>query len=152
MSAARLVRNGRAIGTPMIRVLLASDAHRDAAVYLAQTSATGPPWLAIALAVIATLSAVGVASAPALVERAKRGKATPSAAAVAAPTVDGSVDLVRKALDDAWRERDGAQGEAKEAARQLTAAHRVIAERDVEIARLTGRIDALIDRLGKGPA
>ncbi|ANZ35264.1 hypothetical protein BBK82_03415 [Lentzea guizhouensis] len=137
----------------MIRLLLAPATHRDAIVYLAQASATGPPWLAIALAAIATLSAIGVALAPALVERVKRGHTSAASTATPpAPAVEGSVDLVREALADARRERDEAQQEAKDLSRELTNAHREIAERDVVIARRDAQIEALINRLGGGSA
>lgn len=138
----------------MIRHLIAPAAQRDAIVYLAQAATTGPPWLAIALAAIATLSAIGVALAPALVERVKRGRtpaATPSATTQS--SADGSVDLVREALTDVRRERDEAQDEAKELTRELAAANRAIAERDVSIAKRDARIEALetlLARLGGG--
>lgn len=134
----------------MIRLLTAPAAHREAVLYLAQAAAAGPPWLAIALAAIATLSAVGVASAPALVERVKRGK-TPTPATATPPAIEGSVNLVQDAFDDVRRERDEAQDEARNLAAQLTAANRVIAERDIEIAKLAARVDALVDRFGRGP-
>lgn len=133
----------------MTRLLLSPIMHRDALVYLAQAASTGPPWLAIALAAIATLSAVAVALAPALVERAKRGHTT-TVPATTQPASEGSVDLVREALADARQERDEAQAEVKDLGKQLAAAQREIAQRDIEIARQGARIEQLIDRLGRG--
>lgn len=137
----------------MIRLVLAPVAHRDAIVYLAQASATGPPWLAIVLAAIATLSAIGVAVAPALVERVKRGRTPAIPSPTTQSSADGSVDLVREALTDARNERDEAQEDAKVLTRELAAANRAIAERDIAIARRDARIEVLeqlIARLGGG--
>jgi hypothetical protein len=149
-AASRPVPCGLKTGTHVSR-LLPMEAHRDALVYLAQAASTGPPWLAIALAGIATLSAVGVAMAPALVERVKRGR-VPAAPAATQPASEGSVDLVREALADARQERDEAQAEVKDLGKQLAAAQREVALRDVEIAKQAARIEHLTDRLGRGSA
>jgi hypothetical protein len=79
----------------------------------AEASSAGPPWLAILLAVIALLSAVAVALAPAVVERIRQRAAAkaekPAAPAQSADLALGMVDL---ALRDAWRQRDEAEQRA----------------------------------------
>lgn len=136
----------------MIRSFLAAGMQRDAAVFLAQAASTGPPWLAIVLAAIALLSAVGVALAPALVERVKRGKPaidTPDKAALPAPpSAAGAVDLTGEALRDAWAERDEAQRRAEELQKDLTAARAEITDLRVTVARKDARIEALESLLG----
>jgi hypothetical protein len=88
--------------------------------------AAGPPWLAVVLAVCSLIGVVGVALAPALVEKVKRGKrdepkvaASTEPAALPTPTVvqrtDQALDLVGAAMEDAHRERDEAQAKRDEA-------------------------------------
>lgn len=158
MVAAQPVRIGRAIGTSMTREVLASDAHRDAVVHLAQAASTGPPWLAIVLAIIALCGTAIVAVGPAISERAKRHK-TSTPAIAATPAAEGSVDLVREAMDDIRGEREQAQEEARQLSQQLTAARREVADRDVEIAKrdlriqhLELQVQNLISQLGRGSA
>jgi hypothetical protein len=125
---------------------------RDAVVYVAQAASTGPPWLAIVLAGIALLSAVGVAAAPALVERVKQRGAQPPAPATTPappPAVEGSVDLVREAIDDLRRERDEAQDEAVRLREELAQERAQSALKDVQIAELRLRNEYLVMRLGR---
>ncbi|GAA1281601.1 hypothetical protein [Saccharothrix xinjiangensis] len=130
-----------------------SDAHRDAAVYFAQAAATGPPWLAIALGVIALLGVIATATGPALAERMKRGQppASTTAAPAVPPAVEGPVDLVREIVADLRRERDEAQERADRLADELAEERRASAVKDVELARRDARIEALVDRLERGP-
>lgn len=88
--------------------------------------AAGPPWLAVVLAVVSLIGVVGVALAPALVEKIKRGKpkeetkaSAVSAESAALPTpavvqrTDQALDLVGAAMVDAQHERDEAQAKAE---------------------------------------
>jgi hypothetical protein len=141
----------------MIRLLLSPSAHRDAVVYLAQAAATGPPWLAIVLAGFALLSALGVALAPAAIERVKRGKASTEAAAItspsASPSAAGAVDLTGEALRDAWAERDEAQRRADRLQKDLTAARAENTDLKVQMARKDARIEwleSVVGRFGTG--
>lgn len=129
---------------------LAAPETRDTVVFLTQAAATGPPWLAIVLAAIGVLSAVGVALAPAVVEKVKRGANPPAAGATTPPAVEGSVDLVREAMTDLRSERDEAQLRAERLTEQLEEARLQIGVLQVELARRDARIETLLDRLGRG--
>jgi hypothetical protein len=126
------------------------DPRGDVVIYTAQAATTGPPWLAIALAAIAGVVALGVALAPAAVERVKRSTRPEAASTPTPPAVESSVDLVREAIDDARREREEAQIEAKRLAAEVAEVRRESAAKDVLLAEQRMRIEHLIDRLGRG--
>lgn len=85
----------------------------------AEASSAGPPWVAIVLAVIALLSAVGVALAPAFVERIRqRGRSEDSPAAAPVRSADLALEMVERALRDAWQQRDEAEERAAQYMRE----------------------------------
>lgn len=112
-------------------------------IELAQASAATPPvWVSVVLAVIAGLVAVGVALAPAVVEKVKRGK-TADVATPKTPAADGSIDLVAKAFEDLREERDEAQAARDRIAVELAAALKSNAQKDIDLVRAEARIDRL---------
>ncbi|MFJ5984296.1 hypothetical protein [Lentzea sp. NPDC092896] len=142
----------------MIRDVLVSPSARDGLLHMAQAATTGPPWLALALAAIGAITAIAVGFVPAVQERIKRGR-SPSDGATAgtSPAVDGSVTLVREALDDARKERDEAQDEAREFAKQLAAEQvknvrlqATVDQRDEQIRQRDEQIRQMIARFGGG--
>lgn len=123
-------------------MLLAADA----------APAAGPPWLAVVLAVVSLIGVVGVALAPALVEKVKLGKpkeqakdeakkaASAEPSALPTPTVvqrtDQALDLVGVAMADAHHERDEAQTD-----------NRRLVKENTKLLRENGQLRALIYRL-----
>lgn len=110
----------------------------------ADAASAAPPWLAIMLAALTLLGVIATAAGPALLERAKRGKASPGKeekpTVPTAPTVvertDQALDLVSDAMADARHERDEAQADNRRLLRENS---RLLKE--------TGQLRALIYRL-----
>lgn len=91
-------------------------------IEVAEASAGGPPWLAIALAVIALASTAAVALAPALVERIRQRGTNkdepPAPSAAPSPAADLALGMVEQALRDAWQQRDEAEARAERMERE----------------------------------
>ncbi|MEV8439193.1 hypothetical protein AB0425_17600 [Actinosynnema sp. NPDC051121] len=147
--AAPTVARGPQSGSYVIRLAFEPGAHRDAVIYIAQAAAAGPPWMAIVVGVLALLGTIAVALGPALTERAKHARPPVVTPPATPPAVEGSVDLVRETIADLRQEREEFQAKAERLGHELAEALKDSAAKDVEIARLTARIETLIERLGR---
>ncbi|MGW4487844.1 hypothetical protein ACWEOE_28850 [Amycolatopsis sp. NPDC004368] len=104
----------------------------------ADAPASGPPWLAVVLAVLTLLGVIATAAGPALVERIKVGKPAKDKGsdppALPAPAIvqrtDQALDLVAQSLTDAYRERDEAQDQVKELLREVGRLNAELIRRD----------------------
>lgn len=87
----------------------------------AEATSSGPPWLAIILALIAVLAPLAAAGAPVLVERIRqRGASQQEDEPEAAPArADRALEMVEQALRDAWQQRDEADDRADRLQREL---------------------------------
>lgn len=88
----------------------------------AEATSTGPPWLAITLALIAVIAPLAAAGTPVLVERIRqRGVSRHEGEQEAAPArADRALEMVEQSLRDAWQQRDEADDRADQLRQELT--------------------------------
>jgi len=124
----------------------------------AEATPAGPPWLVIALGVIALLTAVATTAGPVLVEKIKQrgGKDAGDAQTKPLPATDKALHLIEKSIEDLRQERDEAQDELRAEQKARAEDRQTMAAQAVTIATQAARIESLeqdnrrlIDRLGR---